>query len=97
MDSPKVSIIRYGRGGGACAILNAERADWFGLQCIKGKTFTAPGNWAEGSTAFIPLDKIDSIMEFNSAEEATASMQRWKPEQKPTPQAQKRRGWFGSK
>jgi hypothetical protein len=96
MDSQKVCIVRYSKGG-SCTISGVECAECFGVQGIKGKTLTTPGHWADGTTTFIPLDRIDSIMEFNSVEEATAAMQRWMAKSQGTSQPQKRRGWFGSK
>ncbi len=71
MDSKQVYVIRIAdlNNQGAFYITDAEPSDWLGIPCIKGKSVALkPIHWAEGTTTYVPLDKIAGIVVFDSVE-----------------------------
>jgi hypothetical protein len=85
MNPKQVHIIRGTNPSGGGVITEAELSEYFGVPCIKGKPIAPTAqHWTEGGTAYFLLDKISSILVFDSEEEYRTSVKN-----RPAPQPPK--------
>ena len=77
-DVHVVCIHAHGEASSSrCTISDVSAADYFGTPCIYGKAMTASkGHWAEGTTVFVPLDRIKWVNVFETAEAWEEAMRR---------------------
>jgi hypothetical protein len=76
MNSKAVHVIYLtGSGGHNFTITDAEPSDYLGKPSIKGKSITSKKpHWIEGTTVYVPLDRVDVIVVYDNEEAFHAAM-----------------------
>lgn len=75
-----------GSNGRSYAIADAKPCEYFGKACLMGRAVGRDRyKWIEGTTVYIPFDKIEVVVVFENEEAWRTAMEKFKPP--PTPPA----------
>ena len=100
MNDPKSvhSICFTGSNGkGWTFLTEAVEVDYFGTHCSKGRAISVkPDSWVEGSTIYIPTNRIEYVLTYESEAAFFEARRRYKPPSQ-TPQSPHKKSWFGKK
>jgi len=69
----KVYLVYSTMQGRTAVLEGVEVVDFKGIKCLKGRH--ADLTWSKGKVYYIPVDKIESIIEFDSLEQYKQAVQ----------------------
>jgi hypothetical protein len=79
MNPSQIHVIHLvGTRGRAYTLTNAQPAEYFGKPSITGKAMASKQpHWIEGTTVYVPLDRIEVVVVYENEEEYKNGMKKF--------------------
>lgn len=74
----KVYVVYLANADESYVLGELSNVSFLSVNCLKGKQIEK--GWMEGKTVYVPIDKVKSIVEFNSYEEYLAAVKKFNEE-----------------